>query len=116
MMNAELDIVIDAAREAGEIILKYYNADYEIRDKGYHNPVTTADNESDLYLKTILTESYPDYGWLSEETVDSKERLKKDRVWIVDPLDGTKEFIQGIPHFVVSIALVENGISILGVL
>ena len=45
-MNAELDIVIDAAREAGEIILKYYNADYEIRDKGYHNPVTTADNES----------------------------------------------------------------------
>ena len=115
-MNAELDIVIDAAREAGEIILKYYNADYEIHDKGYHNPVTTADNESDLYLKTILTESYPDYGWLSEETVDSKERLKKDRVWIVDPLDGTKEFIQGIPHFVVSIALVEKGISILGVL
>ena len=60
--------------------------------------------------------SYPEYGWLSEETVDSKERLKKERVWVVDPLDGTKEFIEGVPHFVVSIALVENGRPIIGVL
>ena len=115
-MIAELDIVVQAAREAGGIIMKYYQADYEIRDKGYHNPVTTADKESDLYLKTALTESNPDYGWLSEESVDSKERLKRDRIWVVDPLDGTKEFIEGIPHFVVSIALVEDRIPILGVL
>ena len=51
-MIAELDIVVQAAREAGGIIMKYYQADYEIRDKGYHNPVTTANKESDLYLKT----------------------------------------------------------------
>ena len=54
--------------------------------------------------------------WLSEETVDSKSRLSKERVWIVDPLDGTKEFIEGVPQFVVSIALVEKGTPIIGVL
>ena len=115
-MNAELSLAKEAAVNAGELILNYYKADYEIRDKGYHNPVTTADHASDACIKKILTESYPEYGWLSEETVDSKERLKKDRVWVVDPLDGTKEFIEGVPHFVVSIALVEMGKPILGVL
>ena len=61
-------------------------------------------------------EAHPDYGWLSEETVDSPDRLSKKRVWVVDPLDGTKEFIEGVPHFVVSVALVENGEPIVGVL
>ncbi|RPH05760.1 MAG: 3'(2'),5'-bisphosphate nucleotidase CysQ [bacterium TMED46] len=115
-MNTELSIAKDAAIEAGELILSYYKADYEIKDKGYHNPVTTADHAADARLKDMLTGSYPDYGWLSEETVDSKKRLNKDRVWVVDPLDGTKEFIEGVPHFVVSVALVENGEPILGVL
>ena len=115
-MNSELSLAKDAAIEAGSLILGYYKADYEITDKGYHNPVTTADHASDARLKEILTQAYPEYGWLSEETVDSKERLEKDRVWVVDPLDGTKEFIEGVPHFVVSIALVEVGIPILGVL
>ena len=115
-MKTELSIAKDAAIEAGGLILSYYKADYEIKDKGYHNPVTTADHAADARLKDMLTGSYPDYGWLSEETVDSKKRLNKDRVWVVDPLDGTKEFIEGVPHFVVSVALVENGEPILGVL
>lgn len=112
----ELNIAINAAAEAGEVILKYYQSDYEIRDKGFQNPVTTADHESDKALREILTNAYPDYGWLSEETIDSKSRLQKKKVWVVDPLDGTKEFIEGVPHFVVSIALVESGRPILGVL
>ncbi|GIS54882.1 hypothetical protein Ct9H90mP29_19240 [bacterium] len=103
-MNAELSIEKDAAIEAGGLIFSYYKADYEIKDKGYHNPVTPADHAADARLKEILTGNYPNYGWLSEETVDSKERLERDRVWVVDPLDGTKEFIEGVPHFVVSIA------------
>ena len=61
-------------------------------------------------------EARPEYGWLSEETVDSPDRLSKERVWVVDPLDGTKEFIEGVPNFVVSVALVENGFPIVGVL
>lgn len=115
-MTSELNIAKEAAIEAGSIILNYYKADFEIRDKGYHNPVTTADQEADKRLKEILTEARPEYGWLSEETVDSQKRLDKERVWVVDPLDGTKEFIEGVPHFVVSVALVEHGIPILGVL
>ena len=89
-MKNELKIARDSAVEAGRIILNYYKADYEIKDKGYHNPVTTADHAADKVLKEILPDSFPDYGWLSEETIDSKLRLKKEKVWVVDPLDGTK--------------------------
>ena len=115
-MHSELKIAKEAALEAGSIILNFYKADYEIKDKGYHNPVTTADHAADLRLKEILMEARPNYGWLSEESIDSTERLNKERVWVVDPLDGTKEFIEGVPNFVVSIALVENGVPIVGVL
>ena len=115
-MNSDLNIAISAAKEAGTLIMNYYKADYEIQDKGYHNPVTTADHAADSQLKGILMEAHSDYGWLSEETVDSPDRLSKKRVWVVDPLDGTKEFIEGVPHFVVSVALVENGEPIVGVL
>ena len=115
-MRSDLKLAINASIKAGEIIMQYYRDDYEVKEKGYHNPVTTADNEADYFLKSELTSARPDYGWLSEETVDSKDRLNKERVWIVDPLDGTKEFIEGVPQFVVSVALVENGMPIIGVL
>ena len=115
-MSFELKITIKAAKEAGDVILKYYKSKYEIKDKSYHNPVTTADKEADETIKKILMTNFPDYGWLSEETVDSSERLLKEKVWVVDPLDGTKEFIEGIPNFVVSIGLVKEGNPILGIL
>lgn len=115
-MNSDLILAKEAALEAGGVILNYYKADYEIQEKGYHNPVTTADHAADSRLKEILTEARPDYGWLSEETVDSPDRLGRKRVWVVDPLDGTKEFIEGVPQFVVSVALVENSYPIVGVL
>lgn len=115
-MISDLILAKDAAIEAGGVILNYYKADYEIRDKGYHNPVTTADHAADACLKDILMKARPEYGWLSEETVDSPDRLSKDRVWVVDPLDGTKEFIEGVPNFVISVALVEKGEPIVGIL
>jgi len=115
-VDSDLKLAINASFKAGEIIMQYYCDDYEIKEKGYHNPVTTADNEADSYLKSTLMSARPQYGWLSEETVDSKRRLSKEKVWIVDPLDGTKEFIEGVPQFVVSIALVEKGTPIIGVL
>ena len=115
-MDNDLKLAINASLKAGEIIMQYYCDDYEIKEKGYHNPVTTADKEADSYLKSTLMSARSQYGWLSEETVDSKNRLNKEKVWIVDPLDGTKEFIEGVPQFVVSIALVEKGIPIIGVL
>ena len=115
-MNPDLNIAKEAALEAGKLILSYYKSDYEIKEKGYHNPVTTADHAADKKIKEILTNYNSSYGWLSEETVDSPDRLSKQKVWVVDPLDGTKEFIEGVPNFVVSVALVNNGKPIVGVL
>ena len=115
-MFSDLELATNAAIKAGDIILNYFKSDYEIKEKGYHNPVTTADKAADNFLKRTLMEDRPEYGWLSEETVDSFERLNKSKVWIVDPLDGTKEFIEGVANFVVSIGLVQDGYPIVGVL
>ena len=115
-MKVDMNLAKEAAVEAGKVILKYYKADYEIEEKGYHNPVTTADKKADEIIKTFLMNARPEYGWLSEETKDSSLRLNKKFIWIVDPIDGTKEFIKGIPEFVVSIALVEEGEPIIGVI
>ena len=115
-MKNELNVAINAAKEAGKIILKYYKSDFAIKEKGFGNPVTTADIAVDEYLKKTLTNYFPQYGWLSEETVDAIDRLSKNRIWIVDPIDGTKEFIHGTDEFVVSIGLVENGSPVLGVI
>jgi myo-inositol-1(or 4)-monophosphatase len=72
-----------------------------------HDPVTEADRALDAVLrKELLREGE---GWLSEESVDDPIRLQRSRVWVVDPLDGTREFVKGIPEFCVSIGFVENG-------
>ncbi len=105
-----------AIKKASDVILKYYNSSYEVQMKGIGNPVTDADIEADDILKEILMSETSDFGWLSEETKDSKSRLDKNMVWIVDPLDGTKEFVEGIPNFVISIGLVENGNPVLGII
>ena len=117
MYNEELISAKVAARNAGKILMKYYQSDNkEVKMKGVDNPVTIADNKADQYLCDFLMGEFPNDGWLSEETVDTDERLNKDRVWIVDPLDGTKEFIEGIPHFSVSIGFVYNSEPVVGVI
>jgi myo-inositol-1(or 4)-monophosphatase len=108
-MRADRDLAEQAAREAGRVILGYYKDEYEIQEKGKGNPVTTADLEADKVLESILLGARPEDGWLSEETADSPARLERSRVWIVDPIDGTKEFIKGIPQFAISIALAVEG-------
>src|SRR5216684_1123057 len=115
-LSRELKLAKKAARAAGEILRGHWRrGGYEIGSKGRDNPVTQADLEADRAIKELLREPFPDYGWLSEETVDNDSRLACRRVWIVDPLDGTKEFIQGVPEFCVAIALIEDGVPILGV-
>src|ERR1700687_2424282 len=112
----ELQVARDAALAAGKILQRYFrDGGYQIDSKGKNNPVTTADFEADSRLKQILRDAFPAYGWLWEETVDNDDRLACERVWIVDPLDGTKEFIKGIPEFVVAIALTDNGVPVMGV-
>jgi myo-inositol-1(or 4)-monophosphatase len=115
-LTRELKLAKKAAREAGEILRGYYKREgLKVGLKSPDNPVTQADLEADSAIKKVLRDPFPSYGWLSEETVDNDDRLKCRRVWIVDPLDGTKEFINGIPEFSVAIALIEDGVPILGV-
>ena len=115
-MNQILLTATTAAHEAGNIIHSFFHSEYEVKMKSKGNPVTEADIAADDKLKEILTREYPNYGWLSEETRDTPDRLTANRIWVVDPIDGTKEFVEGIPDFVISIGLVENGIPILGVI
>ena len=114
-LDRELEVAVAAARAAGAIIRGYYDGGVESWDKSRDNPVTHADLEANRCIQGRIAEAFPGDGWLSEETADSAERLSKARVWIVDPLDGTKEFIQHIPEFCVCIALTIAGRAALGV-
>jgi myo-inositol-1(or 4)-monophosphatase len=115
-MEPLLKDTIEITKAAGATLMQYYRSSYRVRYKFQDNPVTDADYAADTLLKQRLTARLPEAGWLSEETVDEPDRLQQGRVWVVDPLDGTKEFIMGIPEFAVSVALVENGQPILGVI
>ncbi len=110
-----LQLAMDATEAAGQVIKRYYHSAYEAWDKKPDNPVTDADLAADTLLRERLTAATPDFGWLSEETRDTPDRLGKRYVWVVDPLDGTKEFIEGLDQFAISVALVENGRPLLGV-
>ena len=115
-MKSLLTDVIQATKEAGAAIIQYYNSSYHVEDKSPDNPVTEADYAANTVLQNKLNALLPEAGWLSEESIDQPERLKRNNVWVVDPLDGTKDFILGIPEFSVSVALVEDGQPILGVI
>jgi myo-inositol-1(or 4)-monophosphatase len=117
MFDRELDVAQRAARAAGAIVRRYYEGTVAVdyKDRARDNPVTAADQEADACIKEMVRGAFPDDGWLSEETRDSRQRLDRSRVWIVDPLDGTKEFIQHIPELCVCIALVEHGAPVVGV-
>jgi myo-inositol-1(or 4)-monophosphatase len=104
---------IEQALEQARMILReFVEGDIEVQRKGGGDPVTAADHAVDEMLRDFLPRN--DEGWLSEETLDDPSRLEKERVWIVDPLDGTKEFVARIPEWCVSIGLVENNQPIAG--
>ena len=117
VLELELDVVKGVVRRAGEVIVRIGEEHYaEAAREADRNIVTKADLEADRLLKETLLKAFPEYGWLSEETRDDSSRLKRRRVWIVDPMDGTREFVMKTPEFVVSVALVEEGRGILGVI
>jgi myo-inositol-1(or 4)-monophosphatase len=115
-MDNLLSSTITIVEEAGRAIMSYYEDSYSVTEKSPDNPVTDADLAADTLLKNRLLALIPDAGWLSEETADTLERLGKRLCWVVDPLDGTKEFVLGIPEFTVSVALVEDGEPVLAVI
>jgi len=112
----DLALIRDAAREAGRIAMRYFRRAPEVWMKPGESPVSEADFAVDRFLRETLLAARPDYGWLSEETADHPARLAAQRTFIVDPIDGTRAFIDGREVWCVSIAVVEDGASIAGVL
>jgi len=104
-----IQAALDAARE---VFARFTPGEIETEYKAGHDPVTEADRAVDAVLRRNLLRDGE--GWLSEEMADNLSRLDKDRVWIVDPLDGTREFVLGLPEFCVSIGFVENGMPVAG--
>ena len=111
----ELDVALAAAREAGDILSRHWQGSTQSWEKSEDNPVTLADLEADRAIVARLRAAFADDALLSEETARDTFRCERRRAWIVDPMDGTKEFIARIPEFAVSIALVEDAEPVAGV-
>ena len=111
---SDLTLLIEAARAAGALMMERRGA-LRTQRKADGSPVTDADLAVDALLHDRLTGARPDYGWLSEETTDDLARLNAWRTFVVDPIDGTTAYVEGKPWFAVSIAVVEAGRPIAGV-
>lgn len=102
-------------REAGNIARRFYGHEYRRWSKSRGEPVTEADIAIDRYLRGALKPARPEYGWLSEETGRDPARLNTERMFIVDPIDGTTAFLKARPHFSISVAVCEEGRAVAGV-
>jgi len=112
----DLELLIETARAAGRIARGYYErGNAKTWNKSENHPVTEADIAVNEYLEKTLQAARPDYGWLSEETKDDASRLGAKRSFVVDPIDGTRAFIDAKPHFTICLAVIENGIAVAGV-
>ena len=111
---SELDIALQAVTEAGDAILEIYGEKYETSIKQDNSPITEADLKSNEIIKGILSKT--EHQILSEEDKDDQSRVSQEKIWIVDPLDGTSDFIDKTGEFTVMIALVKDKKPILGVI
>lgn len=117
MLYKELDTALKAAIEASKVIMEVYTSnDLDVEIKEDNSPVTKADKAADKLIREILNKEFPNYGMLTEESVDDFSRLNKDYVWIVDPIDGTKEYVAHSGEFTVNIALAYKHVGVLGVI
>lgn len=115
-MTDLLAAVADIARDAGRLAMARWQTDFRRWEKAPGNPVCAVDLEVDALLRERLSALLPDAGWLSEETIDSAARLGAERVWVVDPIDGTRDYLRGRRGWAVSVALVEDGAVRIGIL
>ena len=113
MASEELEAALAAARAASEVIRAYYQKNPGVRFKADASPVTEADVRSEEVIRATLSERFPAYGFYGEET--GQHAMGADSVWLVDPIDGTKAFVRGIPFFSTQIALMRGGRLVLGV-
>lgn len=111
----DMDLLRSAAVTAGIIASGYFRRDMKIWTKENASPVSEADVVIDKFLHSALTTARPGYGWLSEESADNPDRLNHARVFVIDPIDGTRGFIRGEDGWTVSLAVVEHGVPVAGV-
>jgi 3'(2'), 5'-bisphosphate nucleotidase len=111
----ELEVATGLARQAGSAIMQYYQTEILVEYKEGDEPVTVADRTADEIIRVGLRQQFPGDGLLTEESADDLTRLDRERVWIVDPLDGTADFVEGTDTFAVQIALTVGGQPMLGV-
>lgn len=115
----EIELATKLARQAGAVLLQHYHSPFLVEQKvnalQETEEVTAADREANELIVNSLREAFPDDGILAEESTDNEQRLAKDRVWLIDPMDGTKNFIQRDGDFAVQIGLAVSGESVAGV-
>ena len=114
-MEKELSLAIFACIEAAKIVREIYETPFSVNWKGKDDPLTEADLQANQIIIQQIEKNFPSDAILSEEVTDSKFRLNKNRVWILDPIDGTREFITKNPEFSVSLGLSVDKKAILGV-
>ena len=110
----ETNLAINSVIDAGKTVMKIYNQPFETKIKSDNSPITEADITSNKIIQKIISTS--DYPILSEETKDNKKRLEKETVWIIDPLDGTSDFINKTGEFTIMIGLVRKQVPVLGII
>jgi myo-inositol-1(or 4)-monophosphatase len=112
----DLAEVARIAEEAGRIAAGRCGTDFRRWEKTPGHPVCDIDLEVDAFLNAHLRPLDPEAGWLSEETLDLSDRIERRRLWVIDPIDGTRDYLRGRPGWCVSVALVEDRVPVLGVL
>ena len=115
MFERELKVMIEACLEATKVIMEVYNRGFDVEIKSDDSPVTEADKRADQIIRTILHKEFPSYSLLTEESVDNLERRKNDYLFVVDPVDGTKDFVKKDGMFTINVGLVYKEEIVAGV-
>lgn len=114
-IEEDFRLICNVVRAAGNIAMEYFGKDPRCWEKAKGDPVSVADLAVNQFLSEQLRDARPEYGWLSEESEDEPDRLEKERVWVVDPIDGTRAFLRGDTDFAVAVALLEANKPVAGV-
>ena len=115
MFEKELEVMINACLQASPVIMEVYNRHFDVEIKSDDSPVTEADKKADKIIREILHNAFPSYALLTEESEDNLERRKKDYLFVVDPVDGTKDFVKKDGMFTINVALVYKQEVVAGV-